>query len=330
MSACPICGGDKCSYKKLPIARNQKGICLFTEEYICEMYKIHFIHDTYMNVQDSTENRRLYNMICYILLNDARYEDAETVYKFYYDSSLPEGYLREYINLAERMSEYPNDVYEKMEKSILNIAALNNEMSSEFHDAWGYAPAVFSDKIGENARRDVQGMFSLLIDLEYLFKISESLFRITSKGWEYIHILKKKNKTIDQGFIAIKFGIETDETSRVIERTIIKSKYRHMRIDQKQYNNQIIPEIFFEIGRSRFVVVDISISNEGAYYEAGYATGLGKEVIVCCKESEFKPHFDIAQKCIVKYKDMQDLEKRLYDRIEATVGIGKYIAPTNV
>ena len=34
-----------------------------------------------------------------------------------------------------------------------------------------------------------------------------------------------------------------------------------------------------------------------------------------------KPHFDIAQKSSIVWKDEVDLESRLYKRIEATVGL---------
>ena len=39
--------------------------------------------------------------------------------------------------------------------------------------------------------------------------------------------------------------------------------------------------------------------------------------------SDKKPHFDIAQKSSIVWKDEEDLENRLYRRIEATVGLNK-------
>lgn len=54
----------------------------------------------------------------------------------------------------------------------------------------------------------------------------------------------------------------------------------------------------------RFLVMDATVANLGAYYEAGYALGKGKEVIICCDNGEFKkddkrPHFDIVQKSMI-------------------------------
>ena len=95
-------------------------------------------------------------------------------------------------------------------------------------------------------------------------------------------------------------------------KAITDSGYSVKIIDEKEHNNQIVPEIFFEIEQSLFVVVDVTFPNYGAYYEAGYAQALGKEVIVCCRENEFnskdtRPHFDIAQKSMIVWKDEEDL-----------------------
>ena len=37
----------------------------------------------------------------------------------------------------------------------------------------------------------------------------------------------------------------------------------------------LVPEMLYEISKSKFVVVDITFPNYGAYYEAGYAEALG-------------------------------------------------------
>lgn len=42
-------------------------------------------------------------------------------------------------------------------------------------------------------------------------------------------------------------------------------------IDEKEHNNQIVPELFYEIDHSQFLVVDITYPNNDAYFETGYA-----------------------------------------------------------
>lgn len=122
------------------------------------------------------------------------------------------------------------------------------------------------------------------------------------------------------------FSEETDTIRKAFRQAIQESGYTARVIDEKEHNNQIVPEIFFEIERSKFVVVDVTYPNYGAYYEAGYAQALGKQVIICCRKSEFeskdrqkRPHFDISQKSMVVWQDESDLVTRLKKRIEATV-----------
>ena len=137
----------------------------------------------------------------------------------------------------------------------------------------------------------------------------------------------EKAESNNQGFIAMSFRNETKTISESFKNAISRCGYIPRRIDEKEHNNQIVPEILFEISRSKFVVVDVTYPNYGAYYEAGYAEALGKEVIICCRDKEFngdsRPHFDIAQKSTIVWKDEDDLENRLYRRIEATVGLNK-------
>src|SRR3546814_14354246 len=50
-----------------------------------------------------------------------------------------------------------------------------------------------------------------------------------------------------------------------------------------------------QIRDAAFVIVDLTHDNSGAYWEAGYAEGLGKPVIYICEKAKFgkaKTHFD--------------------------------------
>jgi hypothetical protein len=52
-----------------------------------------------------------------------------------------------------------------------------------------------------------------------------------------------------------------------------------------------------DIRRSRFLISELTGGNQGAYWEAGFAEGLGKRVVYTCEKSYFdnpktKPHFD--------------------------------------
>ena len=57
---------------------------------------------------------------------------------------------------------------------------------------------------------------------------------------------------------AMQFGDETKSIRESFRKAISESGYSVKIIDEKEHNNQIVPEIFFEIEQSLFVVVDIT------------------------------------------------------------------------
>ena len=173
-----------------------------------------------------------------------------------------------------------------------------------------------------------EGVLKMLIQMGYVIKNPRyEMFSISAEGWKKIESIQKKRSEIKQGFVAMRFGEKTAGIREGFRKAITDAGYSMRAIDEKEHNNQIVPEIFYEIERSKFVVVDVTYPNYGAYYEAGYAYGLGKEVIVCCSREAFenkdgkfeRPHFDISQKSMVIWDDIEDLKIRLTRRIQATV-----------
>jgi nucleoside 2-deoxyribosyltransferase len=67
-----------------------------------------------------------------------------------------------------------------------------------------------------------------------------------------------------------------------------------------------------EIRRCRFLIADLSDDNAGAYWEAGFAEGLGKPVIYICRSSsngeEKKTHFDANHRQTVRW-DLSSLDE---------------------
>lgn len=119
-------------------------------------------------------------------------------------------------------------------------------------------------------------------------------------------------------FVAMSFGKEMVEVRKVIMGVIEEYGYNAMLIDIKEHNNQIVPEILFEIEKSTFVIADLTEHKTGVYLEIGYALGKQKEVILTCKDTDFKSrHFDVSQINIINWKDKRDLEERLRLRIRS-------------
>lgn len=126
-----------------------------------------------------------------------------------------------------------------------------------------------------------------------------------------------RNKRV---FIAMSFDSIMRKVKEQIESAVRESGYIPILMNEIEYNNQIVPEIYRAIEDSRFVIADLTKQRSGVYYEAGYAMGRGKELILCCEASEKNEiHFDVAQINTILWKDEEDLHKRLKARIQATI-----------
>lgn len=85
-------------------------------------------------------------------------------------------------------------------------------------------------------------------------------------------------------------------------------------------------EIIAEIRRSRFVVADFTHDKEkgvrgSVFYEAGFASGLGLEVIYSCRKGlEGELSFDTRQYHHILWETPEDLRIQLRDRIRARAG----------
>jgi len=146
---------------------------------------------------------------------------------------------------------------------------------------------------------------------------------LTVDGWKHLGDLQMKNSELPQVFIAMWFDEKgsMDAVRDSIKQAVEEAGYIPIIIDEKEHNNQIVPEILYEIQNSKFVIADLCGHRNGVYYEAGYAKGLGKEVILTCRKTDFQSrHFDVAQQSIVVYEDEKDLRKKLLRRIEVSVG----------
>lgn len=247
------------------------------------------------------------------------YKSEEKIYKHHH-----------YIHEEDLYNLYPNTFSDKLDKIMLNLAYLSKEIGYEFNigsnDYRLMQNIMFMENVDDSEIRiKFSNIFEMLEEMG-LIKEADSThdyynYKLTSFGWERIEELEKENKVISQYFVAMCFDKELDDSRVAIKKAINMCGYIPLIIDEKQYNGQIVPEIFHEIKNSKFVIADLTKDRRGVYYEAGYGEALGKEVILTCRETDFKDiHFDVAQKSIIKWENEEDLEKRLIDRITATVG----------
>lgn len=143
-------------------------------------------------------------------------------------------------------------------------------------------------------------------------------FILAPDGYARIDQLQKNISTGKNVLVAMQFGDDTKNLRESIRQGITDSGYVAIFIDEVQHNDFITPELLKYIKDSKFVVADLSHQNNGAYFEEGYAMGLGKPVIQLCQQ-DVQLHFDVAQKNTIMWKTESDISKQLKNRIIATI-----------
>jgi nucleoside 2-deoxyribosyltransferase len=115
---------------------------------------------------------------------------------------------------------------------------------------------------------------------------------ITAKGYQRLRDIRKPNRALTQCFVAMWFTPEMDNVFTKAIKPAIEfvelgeniPRYHAVKIDNVEHVNDINDEIIAQIRRSRFLVCDLTGYRGGVYFEAGFAYGLGLEVIYTCRK----------------------------------------------
>ena len=339
---CPVCGADN------TLITRQPEFNKFIECETCGRFEIYSFFDDYKIDHYKDE------LASYLFYNNGKTNmpiDVDNKYFFNYIGP-EEEYKKEkekydycyWVNESVVKAWYPRTFSEKVDLFLLFLAKRQSRFAEVIvlSDEDVFSACFIKKQKSENMRcsdneilKQIDYFLNYFIDNE-LLDCSHNKFVILPKGLQRIDELQKTNSNNKNVFVSMAFNDDTKETREAIRKGIVEGKFSPEFIDEIIHNKQIVPEMFRLIRESRFLILDISEPNYGAYYEAGYALGLGKEVIITCNEDVFnsniykyseeemkkfgkflKPHFDIAQKQILVWKDYEDLTKKLSEWIKA-------------
>lgn len=120
---------------------------------------------------------------------------------------------------------------------------------------------------------------------------------LTFKGWDYYEDLRFIGKTYRKAFIAMKFDDPdlNQILNNVLRPCVAQTGFNLVRLDDFPKAGLIDDRLRVEIRSADFLIADLTHDNPGAYWEAGFAEGLGKPVIFICEKCKFddkKTHFD--------------------------------------
>ena len=150
-------------------------------------------------------------------------------------------------------------------------------------------------------------------------------------GWRRASELRERSVKLDQVFVALRFNDALKTAyEEGIEPALNGAGYRPLRIDRVPHNGTIDDRIIAEIRRSAFLVADLTEHANGVYFEAGFALGLGREVIWCCRKDQLgSAHFDVKQYNMIVWENPREFRENLLQRVRATMPICDAINEVN-
>jgi len=168
---------------------------------------------------------------------------------------------------------------------------------------------------------DCQGLTS-----HHLRGLPATDLTLSMDGWLRYEALKRGASDSHKAFMALKFGDATLDAVFLgcFKPAVAQAGFDLVRLDENPQAGLIDDRLRVEIRSSRFVIADLTHGNLGAYWEAGYAEGLGKPVIYTCERSVFekeKTHFDTNHHLTVPWDhaNLTDAAQRLKATIRATL-----------
>jgi nucleoside 2-deoxyribosyltransferase len=234
------------------------------------------------------------------------------------------------ITMEEIQNWYPRTFQEKVDLFLLNLGSRSNFLGDlVFYHGEKRNSALFVDRNPKgpmgthpDAISRQRGFIQHYLESKNYASQNQHGFSLSAAGLSRVAELQKSHVySSKNAFIAMSFAAEQAPIREAIKSAIIDCGFIPRVMDEIEYNNQIVPEMLHEIREARFVVAGLSTGNNGAYYEAGYAAGQGKDVILLIRADvpDKERHFDIRQANIILWKDEEDLKNRLIARIKATI-----------
>jgi len=132
---------------------------------------------------------------------------------------------------------------------------------------------------------------------------------LTFKGWQRYDELKRQTTDSYKAFMAMSFDPKYDAVFEYFKEAVEKTGFELIRIDKSPKTGIIDNNMIVELRRARFIVTDCTGRNPGAYWEAGFAEGLGKKVFYTYSKEEFKEaHFDINHRFVIQW-DIENISE---------------------
>ena len=130
---------------------------------------------------------------------------------------------------------------------------------------------------------------------------------LTLEGWRWYNEIGSHRQS-RRAFMAMKFGDDelNDMVANCFKPAVAETGFDLKPLSEDPEAGLIDNRMRVEIRRSRFAIADLTHHNNGAYWEAGFAEGLGLPVIYTCKKEVLEYpdediHFDTRNQLIIAW-----------------------------
>ena len=245
------------------------------------------------------------------------------------------------------LADYPKTFPEKLDRILLNIARKVDFSPLEvwllpFDDIG----LLFLDEPNKNTINQIASFLDESGWVNYHGAgVTGPLVQLTLEGISYALELDKSSDN-SHAFLAMWFTNSTLLYREAARQAAEQAGYILNPVDEVHYNDFIMDKVLNLINEARFVIADLTCEPEnpvgekpscgvrgGVYYEAGYAKGQQKQVVLTCKDEKSarsRIHFDLQQMNTIFWDEKdgklmvgnQTLVDVLRERIIFTVGKG--------
>jgi len=233
------------------------------------------------------------------------------------------------------LAKWPNTPPERLERAFCNLVRYGgvNRVGEQIELEYNAIPSAM---LFASSPDEARYYLSAFCDFGWMATDRTNLGKwsgcVTPAGWGKFDELTRTQANIwNPVFVAMWFGGDKTENrnkqtelfEKVILATCKKLNWLADRVDSQEHNDSIIDRIIAMIRTAPFMIADLSDENKGAYYEAGFARGLGIDVIYLVKEGS-TPHFDVSGVNHVRWRDDSELAGKLENRMLGTMGRGPH------
>jgi hypothetical protein len=241
--------------------------------------------------------------------------------------------------LAARFRE-PSGALAQVDRLLVEIDArtpfLGANTPPESHLAW-------AARLGLSRQHDLECLNKELAQLGWFDWGEEDgtdcWYRLKHPGFERAAEFRRKHGPGNQAFVAMWFskGL-TPAYADAIGPALREVGYSPYRVDFDSHNEPIDDKIIAEIRRSRIVLAECTGIRPSVYFEAGFAMGLGAELIWTCFDESVVPDgqtpfaaprsldggswferlaFDTRQYPFLQWATLTQLKEKIVDRVRA-------------